>query len=255
MEIYVQQFLLFLVIFARITALVVVAPVFGHKSIPVQVKAGLGTLLTFILYPMISQHPVVVDLELIPFFILVIREVMVGVLLGFGLGILFSGIQYAGELISFSIGLSVATMFSSDDNQQTPVIGEFMSLFAMLIFLLLNGHHFVLEALRLTYGAVPIGTFGFSQPLFERFVTLGSMMFVVAVKISAPVMVAEFLTNVGLSIMARVMPQMNVFVVSFPLSIGVGLVVLFSSAPFMVFIFKKLLLGFEDNIVELVKVL
>lgn len=255
MEIYVEQFLLFFVIFARITALIAVAPIFGHQSIPVQVKAGLGTLLSFILYPMISQQAPVIDLELIPFFILIIREVLVGALLGFGLGILFSGIQYAGELISFNIGLSVATMFSADENQQTPIIGEFMSLFAILIFLLLNGHHFVLEALRLTYGTVPIGTFAFSQPLAERFITFGSMMFIVAVKIAAPVMVAEFLTNVGLSIMARVMPQMNVFIVSFPLSIGVGLIVLLSSAPFMLFIFKKLLLGFEDNVVELVKVL
>jgi flagellar biosynthesis protein FliR len=255
MEIYVTQFLLFLVVFARITSLVVVAPILGHKSIPVQVKAGLGTLLSFILYPMISQHSVQVDLQLLPFFILVIQEVLVGVLLGFALGILFAGIQYAGELISFSIGLSVATMFSSDDNEQTPIIGEFMSLFAILVFLLLNGHHFVLEALRLTYATVPVGMFAFSQPLAEHMISFGSMMFIVAVKIAAPVMVAEFLTNVGLSIMARVMPQMNVFVVSFPLSIGVGLIVLFSSAPFMFFIFKKLLLGFEDNILELAKVL
>ena len=255
MEIYVTQFLLFLVVFARITSLVVVAPILGHKSIPVQVKAGLGTLLSFILYPMISRHSAQVDLQLLPFFILVIQEVLVGVLLGFALGILFAGIQYAGELISFSIGLSVATMFSSDDNEQTPIIGEFMSLFAILVFLLLNGHHFVLEALRFTYATVPVGTFAFSQPLAEHVISFGSMMFIVAVKIAAPVMVAEFLTNVGLSIMARVMPQMNVFVVSFPLSIGVGLIVLFSSAPFMFFIFKKRLLGFEDNILELVKVL
>ncbi|HTY09860.1 MAG TPA: flagellar biosynthetic protein FliR [Bacteroidota bacterium] len=255
MEIYVQQFLLFLVIFARITALVVVAPFFGHQGVPVQVKAGLGTLLSFILYPMISQHPAPVDLELLPFFVLVLQEVMVGVLLGFGLGILFSGIQYAGELISFNIGLSVATMFSADENQQSPIISEFVSLFAMLVFLLLNGHHFVLQALRLTYDTVPIGTFAFSKPLADHIVGFGSMMFVVAVKIAAPVMVAEFLTNVGLSIMARVMPQANVFIVSFPLSIGVGLIVLFSSAPFMLFVFKKLLLGFEDNILELVKVL
>ena len=78
MELYVTQFLLFFVIFARITALIAIAPIFGHQSVPVQVKAGLGTLLSFILYPMISQHPPVVDLQLIPFFILIIREVLVG---------------------------------------------------------------------------------------------------------------------------------------------------------------------------------
>jgi len=181
--------------------------------------------------------------------------VMVGVILGFSVGIFFAAIKYAGELISFSLGLSAANMFSPEDNDQVPILGEFLYLFALLVFLLINGHHFVLEALQLTYSSVPIGTFGFSFPLFEKMVSFGSLMFVVAVKIAAPVMVAEFLTNVGLSVLARVMPQMNVFIISFPLSIGVGLIVLVSTAPFMFFIFKKLLLGFEDNILELVRVL
>ncbi|HTX18036.1 MAG TPA: flagellar biosynthetic protein FliR [Bacteroidota bacterium] len=255
MELLVGQFLLFIAIFARITSLIVVAPLFGHESIPVQTKAGLGAFISFVMYPMVAQHAPSLDLELLPFFILVSREVMVGLLLGFAVGIIFGAIQYAGELISFSLGLSAAMMFSPEDNDQTPIVGEFMYLFAMLVFLLINGHHFVLEALRLTYSTVPIGTLGFAVPLLEKMTAFGSLMFVVAVKISAPVLVAEFLTNVGLSVLARVMPQMNIFIVSFPLSIGVGFLVLLSSAPFMVFIFKKLLLGFEDNILELVNVL
>jgi len=255
MDILVGQFLLFVAIFARVTSLVAVAPLFGNQSIPTQTKAGLGAFLSFILYPMVARSAPTLDLALVPFVILVLREVMVGILLGFAVGIVFGAIQYAGELISFSLGLSAAMMFSPEENDQTPIIGEFMYLFAMLVFLLINGHHFVLEALQLTYASVPIGSFGFSAPLVEKMTMFGSLLFVVAVKISAPVLVAEFLTNVGLSVLARVMPQMNIFIVSFPLSIGIGLIVLVSSAPFMVFIFKKLLLGFEDNVLDLINVL
>lgn len=255
MEIYEAQFLLFLVLFARITALIIIAPVFGHQSIPVQAKVALGAFLSFVLYPMVSHTTPHIDVQLLAFFVLIIQEVLVGLLLGFAVGMLFAGIMYAGEIISFSIGLSIANIFDPEGSQQTPVIGEFLYLLVVLIFIHLNGHHFVLEALQLTYAAVPIGTFVFSQPLADKVIAFGSLMFIVAVKFAAPLMVASFLTNVGLSILARVMPQMNIFVVSFPLSIGVGLIVLMSTAPFMVFVFKKLLLGFEDNIVELIKVL
>lgn len=255
MEIYVRQFLVFLVLFVRCTALVVAAPVFGHQSIPVQTKVALGAFLSFVLYPVVSHSAPQIDAQLLAFFVLIIQEALVGLLLGFAVGILLAGIMYAGEIISFSIGLSIANIFDPEGSQQTPVIGEFLYLLVVLMFLLLNGHHFVLEALQLTYAAVPIGTFAFSQPLADKVIAFGSLMFVVAVKCAAPLMVASFLTNVALSILARVMPQMNIFVVSFPVTIGVGLVVLISAAPFMVFVFKKLLQGFEGNMVELIRVL
>lgn len=255
MEVYVSQFVLFMLLFARITSLIVAAPAFGHQSVPVQVKVGVGAFIALVMFPAAQATSPLPDLQFAVFVLTVVKEIMVGLVLGCALGVLFSGIRYAGELISFSMGLSLANIFDPESSQQTPVLGEFIYLVTLLIFFALNGHHFVLEALQLTYAAVPVGGFTMGPALADRLVALAGTVFVVAVKVAAPVMVAIFLTNVSLSILARVMPQMNVFIVSFPLNIAVGLVVLMSSSMFLVYVFRRLLTGFEANVIELVKVM
>ncbi|MCX6138832.1 MAG: flagellar biosynthetic protein FliR, partial [Ignavibacteriales bacterium] len=192
------------------------------------------------------------DMRLVPLVILVLKEVFVGLLLGMAMGIIFAGIRYAGEIISFTMGLSMMNIFDPESGQGTSVIGEFLYLFTVLIFLSVNGHHYVLQALQLSYRTAPLGALSFSQPLFDVLMTLVVMMFTVAVKFAAPVMVATFLINVAFGIMARMMPAMNVFFVSAPASIGLGFVMLMSLAPFVVFAFKKSLFLFEENINALI---
>jgi flagellar biosynthetic protein FliR len=128
-----------------------------------------------------------------------------------------------------------------------------MYLFGILIFLVIDGHHFVIEALALSFRAIPVGGVIVSQPFADQLVSMTGLMFVVAVKLAAPVLVALFLTNISLAVMARVMPQANIMAVSFPLTIAVGIVVLSSSIPLLVYMFKKLIMMFEDNVVTLMQ--
>jgi flagellar biosynthetic protein FliR len=255
MEIYVSQFVLFLLIFARVISMVAVAPVFGHESIPVQIKVGLSLFFAFVLYSFVSSKTPAPDTRLLPLAILVLQEAIVGLIIGFAIGLVFAGIRYAGELIGFDMGLSMAQAYDPENAQQMPLVGEMFYLLAILLFLSINGHHFILEAIQLSYRAVPPGHFAFSGPMASSLISLAGMVFVIAVKISAPVIVAGFLTNIALSILARVMPQMNIFSLSFPLKIGVGLLVLAGAMPLIGLAFRNLLAGFENNVVELVKVL
>ncbi len=253
MEITVSQFLLFGLLFARITSVIVAMPVLGHQGIPPQAKIALGLFLSLVMFPLVSSNAPKVELQLLSFVVLVVQEIFVGLSIGFAAGLLFAGVRYAGELIGFDMGFSAANVFDPESAQNVPLIGEFLYLIMLLTFVVLNGHHFVLQALYLSYSAVPIGEFAFNGPLVEKMTAMTGLVFVVAVKLAAPVIVAIFLTNVALAVLARIMPQMNIFVVSFPMKIGVGAFVVMASAPLMVYLFKKLLAGFEENVLELVK--
>ena len=255
MEVYVSQFIVFILMFARIASLIAVAPIFGHQAVPTQIKVALAIFLAFVMFPMQSSMAVKIDMKLIGMVVLVLQEVIVGLLIGFATGLIFAGVRYAGELIGFDMGFSIASVYDPETNDTLPIVGEVLYTFMAMVFLSLNGHHFILQALQLSYKAAPIGGFTMSAVVSEKLVSMTGLMFAVAVKFAAPAMVAMFLTNVALAILTRVMPQMNIFGVAFPLKIGVGLLVLMTSIPIMVFVFKKLLLLFENNILDLVKVL
>lgn len=255
MDVYVTQLVLFLMLFARITSLIVVAPVVGHTAVPVQVKVALGLFFSFVFYPLAARTAPAVDVRLIPLAVMALKEVAVGLVIGFAAGIIFAGVRGAGELVGFELGFSIATIFDPENGQNNPIVGQFFYLATSLVFLALNGHHFVFQALQLSYEAVPVNGLQIGGMAAERLVTLTGTVLLVAVKLASPVIVAGFLVNLAMAVLTRVAPQMNVFVLSFPLKIAVVLVVLMTAGPMMIFVFKKLLAGFEDNVLELVRAL
>lgn len=252
MEIFLTQFVTFLLLFARITSLIVLAPLFGHQTVPFQLKVGLGLFLSFVMLPMSQHTTVVADVQFLQLVILIFQEVTVGLVIGFVTGLIFAGVRYAGDLIGFDLGFSFANVFNTDENQNFPLIGEFLYLFMMLIFLAINGHHYVLQALQLSYTAAPVGHFVLSEPLQYKMIELVGFVFIIAVKIAAPVIVAGFMVNIVLGILSRMMPQLHIFSLSFPIKIGVGVVALMVTSPFLIYTFKKLLSSFENNIAELI---
>jgi flagellar biosynthetic protein FliR len=255
MEVYVTQFLLFILLFCRITALIAVAPVVGHTAVPVQVKVALGLFFSFAMYPVAAAGAPEVDIRLLGLVVMALKEVVVGLVIGFSAGLIFAGVRGAGELVGFELGFSIATIFDPENGQNSQVVGQFFYLVASLVFLALNGHHFVLQALELSYRAVPVNGLLITGAAGDKLVTLTGLALAIAVKLAAPVIVTGFLVNLALAILTRVAPQMNVFVLSFPVKIVAVFVVLMASGPMMVYVFKKLLAGFEDSVLELVRAL
>lgn len=255
MELYVSQFVLFLLIFARVASMIIVAPIVGHQSVPVQAKVAIGLFISYVLYPLVASQQQTVSLELVAIAVVAIKEIFLGLLIGFAMGLIFAGVRFAGELIAFDMGISMANVFDPESNQSNPVVGEFLYVVMLLTFLLLNGHHFIFQSLYYLFQAVPLGGLTISAPLTDWMIKLSGIVFIIGVKMAAPVIVASFLMNVALAVLSRVVPQMNIFSVSFPLKIGVGFAVLISSGPLMIFVFKKMLTGFENDILEMMKVL
>lgn len=255
MDIYVSHFIVFILLLARIASFVAVAPVLGHSSVPVPVKVAIALFVSYVMYPLVLQTGPSVDIALVPFVLLALQEVIVGLLIGFVTMLIFAGVQFAGNLMAFNIGLYFANLFDPESSQQIPILSSFMYLFTMLVFILINGHHTTIEALQVSYVSTPIGGLSLSVSAIETLISMSGMIFTVAVMLSAPILVALFLVNVGFGLLARVVPRMNVFIVSFPAKIGLGIVILMSTMPMLTFVFKKLLSSFQSSMLQLVALL
>ena len=253
MEIAVLQFVIGLLVFVRVTSLLVLAPGFGNKAVPPQVKIALGVFVSFVLYPVVAAAHPVVDVRLGSLIVLALKESAVGMAIGFVSGLVFEGVRIAGDLIGFDLGLSMAMLYDPENGTSNNVIAQLMTMCALMIFFILNGHHFILQALYASYGVVPRGTFHMSPALLDGIVSLTGMTIAVGVKLAAPVIVTSFLINIALAVLTRVAPQINVFFVTVSLKTGAGLFVLMASAPMVIAVFRKLLLSFEDGILDIVK--
>jgi flagellar biosynthetic protein FliR len=253
MELSFSHITLLLLLMARIFSMVVVAPIIGHQAVPVAYKVAIGLFLSLVLFPLAAVDATHLDLQLVEFFVMVLREAFIGLLLGFATGIVFAGVRYAGELIAFDLGFSFANVVDPETGAHTPVVGELLYSFAALMFLLIDGHHALLQGLRFSYTVAPIGTWSPTGQYAQSLVQLVGTTFVIAVKIAAPVLATLFLTNMALAILSRIMPQMNLFAVSFPLKIGVGLLVLILSAPVVFHVLKRILGTFDTSVMELLE--
>jgi len=227
-----KSILIFFLILTRNSGMFLVAPIFGTGQTPAQVKVATVFVVTLVMFPVLSTMDFNVPSNLFIFAIAAAKELMVGIFIGFAAVLLFTSVQLAGEYISHLMGLSIANVVDPVTRQHVPVIGQFYYILAILIFLFIDGHHWLIAAIQTSYMAVPIG-FDFPNliNIIERLLLLSSQMFIIALMLIAPVLGVLFVTEVALGFMAKVMPQMNIFVVGLPLKIYIGLSMILMVMP------------------------
>lgn len=238
----------FLLIFCRITAFLVVSPIFSFRNIPNTFKVGLAVFISLLVYTAVGSGQVFVLNA--PYVLLIMKELLIGLLLGFTAYLFFIVVQVAGAFIDMQIGFGIVNVIDPLTGAQSPVLGNFKFFIAMLVFLGLNGHHYLLLALMDSYDWVPVDSALFarihdgavSSLLVDGFVR----MFYLAFQMAAPLVVALFLVDVALGILARTVPQFNVFVVGLPVKILVGFLVLFVIVPGLFALFRKLFVEMFD---------
>ncbi len=253
MSFYAEKFVVFLLVFIRTLSMFATAPLYGNKAIPSQVKVWAAAGVAFALFPMVAANTGSISLDLGAIILMAIEEVIVGSAIGFTMGIIFMGVDYAGEILGIEMGLSISSLIDQQSGVNVAVIGQFEAIVAVFIFIILNGHLFLLQALQMSYTAVPVSGMKLTGSAVDLFVSLSGMVFVTAIKIGAPVIVSLFLTDVVLGIMARMVPQVNVFFVGMPITVGVGVVILIASLPFFVLVFSRLIGVFEEQTVQLLR--
>ena len=247
MAYWLDQFHIFLLVFLRVSALLAVAPIFGHRLYLGRAKVGLGIMVSFIAFPLVSQSGIQVPEGVFPYTFMMVGEVIMGLILGFVVLLLFIGIQFAGQLAGLQMGFGIVNVIDPQSSEQVSIIGQFLNILAILLVLTLNGHHLILQGLVHSFEVVPLGGIEFKEVVMQKLVVLSNEVFIIAIKISIPVLLSLFLISVAMGILARTVPQMNVFIVGFPVQLAVGLSVLVASLPLFYIILNKSLKVLERN--------
>lgn len=221
----------FILILIRISSLFIVSPLFGRRNLPTIFKIGFSFMVALLL---INATVIPASLNLFglyEFTIAAMKEFIIGIILGYISFLIFSAIYLAGQLIDTQIGFGIVSVIDPASNIQVPITANFYYTLAMVIFLTMNGHHMLIEALVKSYNILPMGTTIISDSMLPHIVRLMGEMFIIGFKISAPVISALLICDVALGIMSRTMPQMQIFFVGMPLKILLGLVVIMITIP------------------------
>lgn len=253
METILLSFSGFMLVFCRITAFFVVTPVFSSRNIPAYVKVGLATFVSLLTFSGLGIQQVPIDSV---YFLSILKEIGVGLLLGFIGYMFFAVVQIAGAFIDMQMGLSMANIVDPLTGVSSPITGNLKFMVAMLLFLVLNGHHLLLTAIVQSYDWIPLQNDAFAQMYSENMtefmIRSFTDSFALAFKMAVPLVAALFLTDVGLGILARTAPQFNIFVIGIPLKIIVGLVLLsfffINMMPMFSKVFEALFVAMEKAI-------
>jgi len=230
---------LFLLVTVRASGLFVIAPIISQRAFSTPLKVGFAILLSMIV--MLSLPPV--DLapseSLIALVGMLFLELLVGALIGFFFLILLLAAQGAGSVVGYQVGLALANELDPQTQTQSSIIGTFWFLLASLFFLTINGHHLIIEAYHQSYALIPPGQVVLNGAVGEMMIRYTAYLFIVALKIAAPVLVTLFLVDVALGTVAKMMPTMNVFFVGFPVKIGAGVAVIALALPIFTYVLGK----------------
>ena len=225
------KFELFIFILIRISSIFMISPIFGRRNLPNIFKIGFSCMVTLLLINTVTLQNAVNLSSMYEFTIIAMKELLVGLILGYISFLIFSAIYLAGQLIDTQIGFGMVNVLDPMTNIQIPITAQFYYTLAMVVFLTMNGHHMLIDALVKSYNLVPIGTAAFSSEMVLQITNLMSYMFIIGLKISAPIIATVLITDIALGILSRTMPQMNIFVVGMPLKIFIGLVVIMITIP------------------------
>jgi flagellar biosynthetic protein FliR len=252
-----EYIFVFTLVFLRISAIVALTPVLGERSVPVRVKAGLALLIALLVFPIVRlELPAPpLDIGIVAAGLAMLGEVLIGVTIGFTVRIIFAGVQFAGNMMGLQMGLAIANVFDPVSSSQISIMAEFQYLFAMLVYLAVDAHHMLIYAVVDTYRFVAPFGFQFSPSLMHAIVLLANGMFVTAVKICAPVMAVLLFSNVALGVVARTVPQINIFIVGMPLHIATGLIITALTVPFFAAAIQRLLGGLSTDIQVLLRLM
>ncbi|MCP5417721.1 MAG: flagellar biosynthetic protein FliR [Chromatiaceae bacterium] len=226
--------------FIRIAAMVTTAPIFNSQQTPKLYRLGLVLVLTWVTLPLLPPPPAV-QLFSHEALLLLLQQLAVGLLMGFILQLVFSGLIFGGQVIAYSMGLGFASMMDPQNGVQVPVISQFYLILATLLFLLLDGHLILIELLYESFYTFPVAGDGISRNTLSQVVSWGNQMFSAGLLMALPVMAALLLVNLGMGVVTRAAPQLNIFAVGFPLTMLIGFALIWASLPNVMENFELLL--------------
>jgi flagellar biosynthesis protein FliR len=248
LQISAQEFEKLLLLMMRVGGIIVVAPIFGHKNVPQILKIGLIVTISLIILPALKTQSVELPPQLLGLVVVLAKELIAGLAIGFSALMLFLAVQFGGDLIGLQMGFGIVNVIDPNSQTEVPLIGQFQMIITMMIFLALDGHYMIISAIVSSVKAIPLGQVNLTHASGEIILRAGINTLGAGIRLGAPCIVTLFLMDVAMGIIARTVPQMNIFIVGFPVKIGVGLLMISASLPLFGYVFAKMLGGLNGDI-------
>lgn len=217
---------------ARILGVMATAPIFNNDGMSMRTRMICGLAIAIALAPVLPPMPRIPADSWQALFVLM-QEMLIGVLMGFSIRIIFAAINVAGDLAGMQMGLSFAVLYDPQTAGQTPVITNFFSLITTLIFLAVNGHLLIIQLLAESYDLLPVSTTPFAADSLRTLVASGSVLFSLGLMLAMPIIAALLIANIGLGVLTRVAPTLNLFAVGFVVTIIAGFIMLTFALPYI----------------------
>jgi flagellar biosynthetic protein FliR len=235
----VSRFMVFTMVLARTGALVATAPIFGSQAVPRRVRALLAVTMSLLVTPVYLGTSIPPVDHLLEYGRLLVNEVLVGLMLGLGINILFTGIQVAGQIVSQMSGLSLADVFHPAFDEDVSVFSQLFYFLTLAVFVAVGGHRIVTEALLATFASCPPGHAALGESFADALVSILTQSFVLGIRAAAPLLAALLLSNLVLGLISRTLPQINVIAVGFGLNSLLALGMLFLSIGAVAWTFQE----------------
>ncbi len=227
------EFERYVLVLVRVGSVLVSMPVLGSSVIPPQVKAGMAAVISFAMFPLVPETALITEIPLYSLAAIGLGELMLGLSMGLLARLFVVAIDMGAEVIGFQMGYGIVTAVDPTTRAQSSILSMFQGIITVLIILATNAHHFFLQALAESFERIPMNGFRVNQTLWNLFLDASSQIFIIALKFAAPTMVVLMLTSVALGIVARTVPQMNIFIVGLSVQIMIGFTILFLSVPML----------------------
>lgn len=237
----------------RILSFFATVPVFNDQHINTKTKIVLSILISWIIFPFLPK----VNIELFSCigFLLLLEQILIGIILGFTCQFLFATINFSGELIGLQMGLSFATFFNANNNIGVSIISRLLNILMLSLFLSINAHFYLISILINSFYSIPINIFFLKNNIFVILLKFSSNIFLNSIMLILPIIIFLLLSNLIMSILNRLSPQMSIFSIGFPLNLLVGIITLYYlvSISFPIFnnLLNQLILFLSDNFLKI----
>lgn len=226
----IRQTALFIWPLMRISAMFISVPLFSIKSVPARVRLILSVVITLVVMPLLPPLPAL-DMFSYSGLMVALTQIMIGLTTGFILQLVFASVVFAGQGVALSMGLGFSMMVDPQSGQQMPVIAQFYTITTTLIFISLDGHLVLIQMLLDSFRTLPIGIAGLDKADIWSILAWSSRVFAGGLLMAMPIMASLLLVNIIFGVAARSAPQLQIFAVGFPVTLMLGMVLVWKTLP------------------------
>ncbi len=243
-----SRLLTFFLVVIRMSGIIFTAPIFSGSGLNAQIRMMLSIIISLLLFPTITPYVGMTDPHVLWLVLAVIKELLIGIIIGAMSSLLFTGLQLGGYLVDYQMGFSMVSVIDPVSNYSVSISGQMYNILATLIYLAIGGHHIFFRAVSESYSIMPVGDFVINTESYMYVLSTFIKVFIIAIQITAPVFLALMVVNVVMGLMARLVPQINLMIVGFPLKIMVGAFMLIISLNMFYIAFEKVMFEYFRQI-------